>query len=97
MNLRDNHTSTLYGNYIITIGGKNKDNVTNSIIAFNMNTFTTCEERPSGLTATPRHSHSACLYKENKIIIFGGESDVATLNDTAVLTLNKTDRKLFFL
>jgi len=86
-----NHTSTLYKHYIIMFGGMHESGIySNDITVLNLKNNQTIKpqlEKLEDTTITARYAHSACLFSNNKILIFGGQSAAGVLNETAIMTI----------
>jgi len=90
---RGSHTSTTYKNYVVTIGG-NKDLhaplMLDDITVLDVHKGTLQAVKPSNALFVGRFDHSACLYKEQKIVVFGGYNE-DSLNETGVLTIKSSE------
>jgi len=85
---RHTHTSTLIQDFIITFGGYlGGSNYSNDVSVYHIKTNTWQQLVPSGKPPRPRQRHSACLYKDNKIYIFGGYNE-KVFDDIAELSIN---------
>ena len=98
---REEHSSTLLQDYIITIGGSEGNNRLNDVIVFNILTSTWQRIIPTGDVIAPKGGHSACLYN-NQIIGYGGHttdglSNYIVTNETGTLTIKSTERKNYSL
>lgn len=82
---------------------KNSDNTTiknaNCVTVLDLETSEWRSVNPKGditYSVLSREGHSACLFKGNQIMVFGGLNDNFALNDTAVLTVQPNDRNFHF-
>jgi len=89
------HTATIFSHYIVIFGGFDGIRVLNDVIIFDLDTFAWKRAQISGNSPRPRYGHSACLYQENKLVIFGGHDGVNTLNNTQIITLEQDDQENF--
>ncbi|KAL9646208.1 hypothetical protein ABK040_008081 [Willaertia magna] len=71
---RHNHTSILWNNKMIIFGGSNNDKYFNDIIEFDLTTdkFTKINMLSDEIPE-PRHGHTAILYNNEYMIVFGGK------------------------
>ena len=53
-----------------------------------MDSYEWHEAEIKGFKPESRWGHSACLYEENKMIVFGGIHKVGLLNETLIMTLS---------
>jgi len=86
------HTTTLvFDEYIVFLWSRYHD-MTNNILIYNIKTnvwekFLVVGEHPG-----QQSGHSACLYKENQIIIFGGKKNYNEMaHDTYALIISKEE------
>ncbi|KEG15431.1 BTB/POZ domain containing protein, partial [Trypanosoma grayi] len=83
----EGHTATLYGEWIVTIGGKTAAfDLNESVLSLNI---VTCEWRQmlcDGVAPLPRAYHSTCLHG-SRLIVFGGITAVG-VNDIHYNTYN---------
>ena len=90
------HTSTVFKHYIITYGGsKDREGYDDSfgdIVVFDINTYEWKRAKTKGHPLAPRYAHTACLYNEDKMVVFGGHCNI-TLDQTLFLTLDEENSK----
>ena len=86
---RHTHSSTLIQDYIITFGGIEGGNPgrKNEVYAYNIKTGVWKQITPTGIEPATRQRHSACLYNDNEIIVFGGWNYCASA-DTLKLVIS---------
>ncbi len=91
------HTSTVFKHYIITFGGSKDndgfDSTFGDIVVFDINTYEWKRAKTKGRPLAPRYAHTACMYNENTMVIFGGHNDNITLDQTLFLTLDEENSK----
>ena len=63
----------------------------NDLLIFNLNTLSFEDKIEPQEEPRERCAHTACLYHENKIIIFGGKDDDEITNEVMVITLTKSE------
>ena len=100
ISFRSQHTSTLVGMNIITIGGSGRDalgqmTVFHDVVAFNLANKTVEQIQVEGELFSARKGHTACLYGRNQIVIFGGSDSDGVKKDVGILTLNDGDGNKF--
>jgi len=94
---REEHTCTLFQDYIIAIGGTEQRNRLSDVIVFDIRKSTWQRIKPSGDVFLPRGGHTACLFGENQIIIYGGHSteyaeyQYKTMRETGILTITSIE------
>jgi len=89
------HTSTLVENYIITYGGYSW--TLKKYLGIKILNLNKCSYEAflfEGDEPLYRNRHSACLLDSNKILIFGGSVNGDILNDTAIITIRETLRRI---
>ena len=67
----------------------------NDITVLNLKTNEIIKPQVIGGMPISRYAHSACLFSENQILIFGGQSSIGVLNETALITIRSEERKVF--
>lgn len=85
------HSSIVFRHYIITFGGGGTDGIEealNNVIVFDMDSYEWHEAEIKGFKPESRWGHSACLYEDSKMIVFGGIHKVGLLNETLIMTLS---------
>ena len=55
----------------------------------NLKTHETTQVKLNNESVNYRYGHSACLYEENQIIIFGGKSSKSILNETLIIDIRE--------
>jgi len=60
----------------------------NEITILNLKTNEITQPQLMVKSPIARYAHSACLFSENQIIIFGGQSSMGVLSETAILTIH---------
>jgi len=85
------HTSTLFKDYIITYGGDSGSGELDDIILFDCKKNAWRSVETSEGIPTVRQGHTACLYQDNTIIIFGGINRAGVLNQTSKLIISQKD------
>jgi len=90
------HTSVVFKHYIITCGGSKDsdgfDDAFGDIVVFNVNTYEWRRAKTKGHPVAPRYAHTACLYNEDKMVVFGGHDNI-TLDETFFFTLDEENSK----
>jgi len=88
---RSDHTSTVYKHFIITFGGMKSgcSDFFDYVSILNLKTQEITEVKLNNVLANYRRGHSACLYEEDQIIVFGGKYLKETLNETAVIHIQE--------
>jgi len=86
------HTSTLYKHYVITYGGFSHLFGKTDIIIFDMETFEWHKPLIEGVQPDARCGHTACLWDNDKIIIFGGSYSSIESNEILIFNLEDTKR-----
>ena len=87
---RAGHSAIIYKDSMIIFGGKDEQNLKlNDIWSFNLNTYEWSEVLPySKLVPQERSGHTACLYNEQYMMIFGGIFEVTKeLDDLFIFDL----------
>lgn len=83
------HTSVVLKDCIVIIGGANtQDKYMEDILIFDMKNMSWISYQKPGISSHARKGHTACLYGENKIVVFGGKND-RMLKDTIMLTIEE--------
>lgn len=85
------HTSTLYSHFVITFAGQNPEegNEYTDLCALDLEADTMEKIEYTGDKIPVRSSHSANLFDNNKILIFGGVKEREVYQDMYVLTLEE--------
>lgn len=90
--------SVIIDQYLIVIGGKSDfifSSVANMVI-FDMKTGTCAQVEISGRKPGPLSKHSACYWKNNQIIVYGGESEFGgDITEVGIITLSFTEGIIF--
>ena len=76
---------------MIIFGGRHSQRILSNIYSLDFNTLSWSKIDPCGNSPQPRDSHSAIVYKENDMIIFGGNGNNGKLND--LWNFNFLDKK----
>ena len=85
------HSVVLYKNSMIIFGGRHSQRILSNIYSLDFNTLSWTKIEPSGNSPPARDSHSAIIYNEVDMIIFGGNGTAGKLNDS--WNFNFTDKK----
>ncbi len=92
------HASVVVDQYLIIIGGMTPDyRLPNlNLIVFDMEKETCTQVEVSGRGRGPLCFHSACYWKDNQIIAYGGQYGIAQkLSDVGIITLSFTEGIIF--
>ncbi len=86
---RSFHTSTIVGNYLVTIGGVGRDYTGSvmcfgDIVCYNLNTEISSIPIKTGDRFEARQGHTACAISDDKILVFGGMDDLSVLKEVGV-------------
>ena len=85
------HSAVLHNKNMIIFGGRHSQRILSNIYSLDFNTLSWSKIDPCGNSPQPRDSHSAIVYKENDMIIFGGNGNNGKLND--LWNFNFLDKK----
>jgi len=92
------HTSIIWKHYIITYGGSKEGDGYNDafgdLVVFNINTYEWNRVKFKGFTPPARYAHTACLYNEDQMVVFGGFSGSSTFNATMIMTFDESNLRL---
>ena len=92
---RTHHTSTLFKNYIITVGGVN-DVTTKKALSYvtivDLDNFSIQYTSINNEAIKPFWGHSACRVSDNQILLYGGSVDGTTVNQAVIMTITNTKR-----
>ena len=91
------HSSIIWKHYIITYGGSTTNDGANDafgdVIIFNINTYQWGRAKIRGRIPQARYGHTACLYNEDQMIVYGGYSGSNTMSDILVMTPDESNCK----
>jgi len=98
---RSLHTSTLLDHYIITIGGvfdsDQQEIEPEEISIFNILTYQWQRASITGVKITRCYGHTACLFNESQIILYGGDDERrASKNEVLVITMTQDRENIMF-
>jgi len=85
------HTTTVYSHYVITFAGQNPEDGTDyvDLVVLDVEADTLKKIDYTGDKIPARSSHSANLFDNNKILIFGGCIERTVYEDMYILTLEE--------
>lgn len=97
---RNCHSAIVYSKYMIIFGGKEGDGkrrYVNDIHILDLDALSwCCPAKINGNLPEPRMGHTACLFDENKMIVYGGWNGGKVLDDTWILHIKEIDEGNFF-
>ena len=85
------HSVILYNKTMIIFGGRHLQRSLSNIYSLDFTTLTWTKIEPNNIPPQARDSHSAVLYKNTDMIIFGGNGSTGKLND--LWNFNFNDKK----
>lgn len=71
---RYGHTSTLIGQFLVTFGGHNGQNLLNDVVLYDFERNTWSQVEVCGDIPIARSFHTACSLDDSRIIVFGGHA-----------------------
>ena len=80
---------TIFKKYIIIFGGDDGSELLSDIIVYEYDKNTWQRVLPIGEIPEARQGHTACLYKENKIIFYGGMNKHGVSGQTEMMTIHE--------
>ena len=92
---RIHHTSTRVKNHVVTYAGKSglsSDLDLSTVTALDLDKLSTQYIESDSKTPEPRCGHTACLFNENKILIYGGHIVDTVTNQVLIMTITSMDR-----
>ncbi len=96
---RIKHVSVVVDQYLIIVGGltPNYEGINMNLIVFDMQKETCSQVEVSGRDPGPLWQHSACYWKDNQIIVYGGQYGFAQrLSEVVgIITLSFTKGIIF--
>ena len=75
------HTVVLHNNNMVIFGGRHSQRILSNIYSLDFTTLSWSKIEPSGNSPPARDSHSAIIYNDSDMIIFGGNGTSGKLND----------------
>jgi len=87
---------TLYKNYIIIFGGDDGSGELSDIIVYEHDKNTWQTALTIGEVPEARQGHTACLYKENKIVFYGGINNHGVSGQTEMMIIQDEGDGTFF-
>ena len=75
------HSVVLHNNNMIIFGGRHSQRILSNIYCLDFTTLSWSKIDPTGNSPPARDSHSAIIYKDSDMIIFGGNGTSGKLND----------------
>ena len=85
------HSVVLYKNSMIIFGGRHSQRILSNIYSLDFTSLSWIKIEPSGNSPPARDSHSAIIYNDTDMIIFGGNGTLGKLND--LWNFNFADKK----
>ena len=85
------HSVVLHNNNMIIFGGRHSQRILSNIYSLDFTTLLWSKIDPTGNSPPARDSHSAIIYKDSDMIIFGGNGTAGKLND--LWNFNFLDKK----
>ena len=75
------HSVVLHNNNMIIFGGRHSQRILSNIYSLDFTTLSWSKIDPTGNSPPARDSHSAIIYKDSDMVIFGGNGTSGKLND----------------
>ena len=85
------HSVCLHNNNMIIFGGRHSQRILSNIYSLDFSSLSWSKIEPFGNSPPARDSHSAIIYNNNDMIIFGGNGTTGKLND--LWNFNFNDKK----
>ena len=85
------HSVVLHNNNMIIFGGRHSQRILSNIYSLDFTTLSWSKIEPCGNSPPARDSHSAIIYNDTDMIIFGGNGTLGKLND--LWNFNFNDKK----
>ncbi len=94
---RTGHRAVIMGQYLVIIGGRKRSNSANLIMFDLKNLICQKVEIFGRKPKSSLCSHSACHWKDNQIIVYGGRDDKnkGVSSEVGIITLSMTERIIF--
>ena len=83
------HSAILHNNNMIIFGGRHLQRSLSNVYSLNFSSLTWSKMEPIGIIPLARDSHSAVLYNNTDMIIFGGNGQTTKFNDLWDFDINE--------
>ena len=83
------HSAILHSNNMIIFGGRHLQRSLSNVYSLNFSSLTWSKMEPIGIIPLARDSHSAVLYNNSDMIIFGGNGQTTKFNDLWDFDINE--------
>ena len=83
------HSAILHNNNMIIFGGRHLKKSLSNVYSLNFSSLTWSKMEPIGIIPLARDSHSAVLYNNTNMIIFGGNGQTSKFNDLWDFDINE--------